>query len=55
MPKLIASLLLWFLSSSATAGTLLVLGDSLSAGYGLAPEQGWVALLERRLEQRRAP
>jgi acyl-CoA thioesterase-1 len=52
MPKLIASLLLWFLSASATAGTLLVLGDSLSAGYGLAPGQGWVALLEQRLEQR---
>ena len=28
---------------------ILVLGDSLSAGYGLAPGQGWVALLERRL------
>lgn len=24
--------------------TVLVLGDSLSAGYGMAPEQGWVAL-----------
>ena len=52
MPKLIASLLLWFLTSSATAGTLLVLGDSLSAGYGLEPGQGWVELLEQRLEQR---
>lgn len=30
---------------------LLVLGDSLSAGYGLAVEQGWVALLERRLAE----
>lgn len=35
----------------ATAGTLLVLGDSLSAGHGLAPGQGWVALLQQRLEQ----
>jgi acyl-CoA thioesterase I len=52
MPKLIASLLLWFLASSATAGTLLVLGDSLSAGYGLTPGQGWVDLLQQRLEQR---
>lgn len=43
---------MWFLSSSATAGTLLVLGDSLSAGYGLAPGQGWVSLLQQRLEQR---
>ena len=43
---------MWFLSSSATAGTLLVLGDSLSAGYGLTPGQGWVSLLQQRLEQR---
>jgi len=27
-----------------------VLGDSLSAGYGLKPAQGWVALLEKRLQ-----
>lgn len=32
------------------ARTLLVVGDSLSAGYGLEPGQGWVALLQRRLE-----
>ena len=25
-------------------------GDSLSAAYGLAPEQGWVALLQKRLQ-----
>lgn len=29
--------------------TVLVMGDSLSAGYGLAAEEGWVALLDRRL------
>lgn len=33
----------------APARTLLVLGDSLSAGYGLAPGQGWVDLLAQRL------
>ena len=40
-----------FLSAAATeaAGTVLVLGDSLSAGYGLEPGQGWVTLLEKRL------
>lgn len=31
---------------------VLVLGDSLSAGYGIDPSRGWVALLERRLERR---
>lgn len=31
--------------------TLLVLGDSLSAEYGLARGSGWVALLEKRIKQ----
>jgi acyl-CoA thioesterase-1 len=35
--------------SAAKAETLLVLGDSLSAGYGLDAGRGWVALLEKRL------
>jgi len=30
---------------------ILVLGDSLSAGYGLAPGQGWVSLLQQRLKK----
>lgn len=43
------------LSSSAfsaqnAAPTLLVFGDSLSAGYGLAREQAWPSLLESRLK-----
>lgn len=29
--------------------TVLVLGDSLSAAYGLAPSQGWVALIADRI------
>jgi acyl-CoA thioesterase I len=33
--------------------TLLVVGDSLSAEYGLARGQGWVALLEKRLKEPR--
>ena len=33
--------------------TILVLGDSLSAGYGIRVEQGWVALLQGRLQRRR--
>lgn len=31
-------------------GPILVLGDSLSAGYGIDPEEGWVTLLEKRLK-----
>jgi acyl-CoA thioesterase I len=33
----------------ASAGTILVFGDSLSAAYGIRPEQGWVPLLAQRL------
>ena len=36
---------------SAEPPVILVLGDSLSAGYGLAPGQGWVALLQQRLRK----
>jgi len=36
-------------AAGASERTILVLGDSLSAGYGLKPAQGWVALLEQRL------
>ncbi|MEJ2094341.1 MAG: arylesterase [Gammaproteobacteria bacterium] len=30
---------------------MLILGDSLSAGYGISLRQGWVSLLEDRLEK----
>ena len=33
--------------------TVLVMGDSLSAAYGLAPREGWVALLADRLRTER--
>ncbi|AFL75008.1 arylesterase [Thiocystis violascens] len=35
----------------AQAPIILALGDSLSAGYGLAREDGWVWLLDQRLRQ----
>ena len=35
--------------------TLLVVGDSLSAEYGIARGSGWVALLEQRLAQQKLP
>lgn len=35
------------------AGTILVVGDSLSAGYGLAQGQSWPSLLEQRLREQR--
>jgi acyl-CoA thioesterase-1 len=45
-------LLLLILSAAAPvhgARTILVFGDSLSAGYGLPAGSGWVSLLEQRL------
>jgi acyl-CoA thioesterase I len=34
----------------ASDRTILVFGDSLSAAYGIRPEEGWVALLGQRLQ-----
>ena len=36
---------------AAKPPVILVVGDSLSAGYGLVPGQGWVALLQQRLKK----
>lgn len=38
-------------SVEAQDKTLLVLGDSISAGYGLSPNQGWVYLLQKRISR----
>lgn len=43
------TLMLW--AQGAVAGTLLVVGDSISAAFGLDSRQGWVALLEKRLSE----
>ena len=37
------------LGANTYGSTLLVLGDSLSAGYGIDPENGWVNLLQEDL------
>lgn len=58
---LLSLLLLWslvapiqnitpILAATPEKKTLLVLGDSLSAAYGMAPKQGWVHLLAQRLQ-----
>ena len=39
-------------AAQGAAGTILVVGDSLSAEYGLARGSGWVALLQKRLASR---
>ncbi len=41
------ALLCW--AQGAVAGTVLVVGDSISAAFGLETSQGWVHLLQERL------
>ena len=44
-------LVLCFTAAAVQAKTLLILGDSLSAGYGLSHQQSWVSVLQQKLEQ----
>ncbi len=37
-------------ATAAPRSTLLVVGDSLSASYGLAQDTGWVSLLQQKLK-----
>ena len=48
-------LLFLVLPNMAEARIILIVGDSLSAAYGIPVEQGWVALLQERLDSRDYP
>jgi acyl-CoA thioesterase-1 len=59
MPRAVSTLLLFmvlWLPAIAPAAdkSILVLGDSLSAAYGIPRDRGWVALLAERLKRERA-
>ncbi|BAN49034.1 arylesterase [Metapseudomonas resinovorans] len=43
---------LLLMAQGAVAGTVLVVGDSISAAFGLESSQGWVSLLEKRLAEK---
>lgn len=45
--------LLFSSAPALAAKTILVMGDSLSAGYGIRPEQAWPSLLTKRLLEKR--
>ena len=52
--RIIFSLLLLLLTNAAQASespTILIFGDSLSAGFGIDVDQSWGALLQQRLEK----
>jgi acyl-CoA thioesterase-1 len=48
---LLPLVLLWPVCVSASSPRVLVVGDSLSAGYGVATERRWVVLLTQRLRK----
>lgn len=48
---LLALMLLWGVSPTLQAATILVFGDSISAAYGLEVKQGWVSLLQQKLDK----
>ena len=50
-PKALLSLGLFFVSVTSHAATLLVVGDSLGASYGLNEKDGWVQGLRNALQQ----
>ncbi|MBI5612021.1 MAG: arylesterase [Gammaproteobacteria bacterium] len=52
---LIVGLLFCAAPATAAPPVILVLGDSLSAGYGFDLRQGWVTLLQQRLEREGFP
>ncbi|UZE94859.1 arylesterase [Alkalimarinus alittae] len=39
------------ITNSAAPPSIVILGDSISAAYGVPTERGWVALLENKLKQ----
>jgi acyl-CoA thioesterase-1 len=57
MSRVIGILVAWLFALAASAAlasqsnVILVYGDSLSAGYGIRVEQGWVSLLQQKIVQ----
>lgn len=49
MTRFLFALIISLMSMTATAKSIVVLGDSISAGYGIEVSQGWVTLLQQKL------
>ncbi|MDD2759997.1 MAG: arylesterase [Methylomonas sp.] len=52
MYRLVLIVILGLLPLTAAAKSIVVLGDSISAGYGIDAGAGWVSLLQQRFNQR---
>jgi acyl-CoA thioesterase-1 len=56
MKKFLVALLIYLVTLPVLAeNTILVIGDSLSAGYGIDPNKGWVQLLRGHLKELKYP
>ena len=52
-PLIVVLIIALFAAPAASAATILVFGDSLSAGYGLARGEDWPQLLAQRLQHKK--
>jgi len=55
MIRLHLILIIVLFSSASFAKTIMVLGDSISAGYGMPIDKGWVSLLQQTLNEQNSP
>jgi len=52
MSKICFTLIITLFSTTLMAKSIVVLGDSISAGYGLKVGQGWVSLLQKKFNNK---
>ncbi len=53
MTRFLFVVIVSLISMTAAAKSIVVLGDSISAGYGIEVAQGWVALLQEKLDEKK--
>lgn len=51
MSRLFVALIMMWMPMAVMAKSIVVLGDSISAAYGMEVDQGWVALLQAKLNK----
>ncbi len=51
MARVLCVVIMVLMSEALMAKSIVVLGDSISAGHGIEVAQGWVALLQKKLDE----
>ncbi|TAN71819.1 MAG: arylesterase [Methylobacter sp.] len=51
MARFLFAVIISLMPMTVTAKSIVVLGDSISAGYGIEVAQGWVTLLQAKLDE----